>query len=188
MEEHKQSSRHPTPRRPRLLATLALASLLLLPLAACGGDGAETVAPEGADTASETAAADEVQTYQVRGQITGLPDDADPQANLTIRHEAIDDFVSMNGEVVGMSSMSMPFPVADDVDLDAREVGDKVRFTLTVDWDGDPAYQVTSMEALPEDTELEYRKARPGGEDEAGGQDGDMHRESMAHEGDTSGS
>ncbi len=181
MDDRKQSSRHPTSRQPRLLATLALASLLLLPLAACGGDGAETAAPEGTETAGETPAAYDVQTYEVRGQITGLPDDADPQANLTIRHEAIDDFVSMNGEVVGMSSMSMPFPVADDVDLAEREVGDKVRFTLSVDWDGDPAYQVTSMEALPEDTELEYRKARPGGEDQAGGQDGETD-----HEGDPS--
>jgi len=181
--EHRTHS----PRRPQLLPTLALAGLLLLPLvAACGGDDqdAGTAAPNGAETtaaADDAATANDVQNYEVRGQITGLPDDADPQANLTIRHEAIDQFVSMNGEVVGMSSMSMPFPVADEVDLGEMEVGDKVRFTLTVDWDGDPAYQVTTMETLPEDTELEYRKARPAGMDNEG-----MDQEGMEDEGDSS--
>ena len=185
--EHPETQK----RRLHLLPTLALAGLLLLPLAACGGDAADTAAPdEGAETAAETAteaAADDVQSYEVRGQITNLPDDADPQANLTIRHEAIDDFVSMNGEVVGMSSMSMPFPVADDVDLDGMEVGDKVSFTLTVDWDGDPAYQVTRMEPLPEDTELEYRKASPGGEMDHEGMDHEgMNGDAMGHDGDSS--
>lgn len=191
MEHRDNGTRHHDTRHTNFLSSLALAALLLLPLAACGGDATESATPKDdattSDTATETAAASDVQSYEVRGQITGLPDDADPQANLTIRHEAIDEFVSMNGEVVGMSSMSMPFPVAEDVDLEGMEVGSKVRFTLTVDWEGDPAYQVTSMEPLPEDTELEYRNASPGGEPEEMDHDGMDHEgmddEGMDHEG-----
>lgn len=151
----------PTPRTP-VRATLAVSIpiLALLLVAACGGGAGEPTAKDDDDAPSPTAVTD-ARTYQVRGQVTGLPDPADPMANFTIRHEAIDDFESMDGEVVGMSSMSMPFPVGSEVSLDGVEVGDKVSFTLEVDWDGDPAYQVTSLEALPADTELDYRKARP---------------------------
>ena len=135
-------------RTATILAVAALAAATFLAAACSRGAGAED---------DGTAAAH----YTVRGQVSQLPEAGHPGSNLVIRHEAIDDFVSSDGERVGMGSMAMPFPVADDVSLAGIEPGDKVRFTLVVDWDGDPAYQVTDLEKLPADTELVYGKAHP---------------------------
>lgn len=148
----------------KLRSTLpvCLCLLLVAVLPACGG------APEPSQDEAPAAAQDEgggdggdVQVYETRGQVTALPDPADPLTNLRIRHEPIHDFVSIDGEVVGMNSMNMPFPVAEGVGLEGIEVGDPVSFTLEVDWDGDPAYQVTRIEALPEGTELTWGDAVP---------------------------
>jgi hypothetical protein len=54
--------------------------------------------------------------------------------------------------------------VADGVDLAGVEPGAKVAFTLEVEWEGEPPYRVTRIEALPADTELEFRQASPPGE------------------------
>lgn len=163
---------------PVLLLTLILSAGLL---AGCGGTGGEEATPAADDAGTAPQAAeDDARRYEVRGEITAVPDPEDPLSNLVIRHEAIDDFVSFEGEVVGMSSMSMPFPVADDVSLEGVEVGDKVEFTLLVDWEGDPAYQVVRLEELPADTELEYRKAQPPDsvqEDVAEGMTGEVEME-----------
>jgi Cu/Ag efflux protein CusF len=154
------------------LHTLAAAAALTATLAAVGCSGGGAAGGDG-DAASSAAA-----RYEVRGQVSSVPDPGDPLSNLVIRHEAIDGFVGMDGEVVGMDSMSMPFPVAEDVDLAGLEAGDKVSFTFVVDWDGDPAYQVTRIEELPADTAIELRKARPPAAPEdaaAEGGDGEQH-------------
>lgn len=134
----------------RTCATLAAAALAL---GACtGGGGAAPAAGDGIDT------------YETRGVVVRVPDPADPLSNLDIRHEAIDDFRSIDGEVVGMGSMGMPFPLADGVDLGAIAPGDKVAFTLEVEWEGEPPYRVTRIETLPADTELDFREASPPGD------------------------
>jgi len=135
-----------------LLGLAACVAVVLLAVACAGGPAGEANGEPGSDTAAH---------YEVRGQVTAVPTAGDPLSNLVIRHEAIDDFATRDGEVVGMSSMSMPFPLADGVSLDGIAPGDKVRFTLEVDWDGDPAYQITRIEPLPADTEIEYGKAHP---------------------------
>lgn len=133
-------------------AGIALAALLgatALLATACSGGG---MADDGAGA---------LQTYQVRGEVTRL---AAEQGALYIRHEAIDDFVGIDGEVVGMSAMTMPFPLAEGVGVDGVAAGDKVRFTLEVEWSAEELpYRITRVERLPEDTELEFRKAEPGG-------------------------
>lgn len=132
-------------------ATLAAAALIL---AACAGGGGDT----------SPATSDEIDTYESRGIVVRVPDPADPIADLVIRHEAIDDFRSMQGEVVGMDSMSMAFPVGPGVDLTEVEPGAKIEFTLEVEWAGEPPYRVVRIEELPADTELDLRKASPPGE------------------------
>lgn len=130
-----------------------------------GPETAAVPAPEGAD-AGEAAGGEgavEARAYQVRGEIQELPDPEDPLSGLFIRHEAIDDFVNIDNEVRGMDSMTMPFPVAEDLDFEGVEVGDKVIFTLVVDYEADPQFQVTAIEPLPEDTEIEFRRAQPPG-------------------------
>jgi hypothetical protein len=92
--------------------------------------------------------------------VTRVPDPPQPQADLVIRHEAVDDFVGIDGEAVGMDSMTMELPVADGVPFGAVEAGDKVAFTLEVTWRGDLPFRIVAIEELPADTALEFRKAR----------------------------
>lgn len=129
----------------------AFAVMAVAVLAACAGGGAGGPASGGG----------EVFRYETRGVVVRLPDPADPLTDLVIRHEAIDDFRGIDGEVVGMNSMSMAFPVADGVDLAGVEPGAKVAFTLEVEWEDEPPYRVTRIEALPADTELDFRQASP---------------------------
>lgn len=100
--------------------------------------------------------------YRMRGQVLSLPDPAQG-LGLTIHHEAVDTFADLDGDVVGMDAMTMPFPTAAGVDLAPLAAGDKVAFTLEVDWEGDPPYRITAIEELPADTPLEFRDARPPG-------------------------
>lgn len=124
-----------------------LLALLLLAAshAACSGD------PREADGEGEAPGV--VQRYEVRGEVTRLPS-AGVDA-LSVRHEAMPGFVGIDGEVVGMESMTMPFPVGEGVELDGVEVGDKVGFTLEVEWEGDPPYRITRVEELGADTVLD---------------------------------
>jgi Cu/Ag efflux protein CusF len=129
-------------------------------LTACAGGGGK--AQPGA-AASEAAAPRKVATYEGRGEVTGLPDPNDPSTSLTLRHEAIDDFTDIDGDVVGMDPMTMPFPLADGVSLAGLAPGDKVSFTLEVEWEGDPPYRIVRIDKLPPETPLDFRAARPGG-------------------------
>ena len=127
-----QSILRPIPR----LAALLLVPVLVTTLACGPGESgdAEATSPGDGD-------------YTVRGEITQLPEGDGP---LTVRHEAIPDFVSIDGEVVGMDAMTMPFPLADGVSLDGIDAGDPVEFDLEVRWEGSPPYRITRIEELPE--------------------------------------
>lgn len=123
---------------------LAGCLLPLLLLTACSQPAIE------ADLEPETV----VERYEVRGEVVRLPS-AEADA-LTVRHEAIPGFVGVDGQVVGMDSMTMPFPLAEGVALDGVEVGDKVEFTLEVAWEGDPPYRITRVEELGAETVLDF--------------------------------
>jgi len=156
----------PTIAVPRL-RTLALAAAALAPwLVACSGSepagepAAETAAADGG--VEGTAEASRVRRYDVRGQVVRLPDPADPLSDLVIRHEAIPEFEGIDGAKVGMSSMAMPFPLGTGASLEGIGPGDKVAFTLEVDWQADPAYRITRIEKIAAETELEFaQKERP---------------------------
>ncbi|MEM7049591.1 MAG: copper-binding protein [Acidobacteriota bacterium] len=93
--------------------------------------------------------------YDSRAQVVSLPGESAVESALYLHHEAIDEFRDLDGEIVGMPSMTMPFPVASEVDLSEVEIGDKVSFSFEVRWEGDPPYQVLRIEALPPQTELQ---------------------------------
>jgi hypothetical protein len=101
------------------------------------------------------------RTYTVRGQVTQLPDPTNPGTGLYLNHEAVDDFVSRDGEVVGMDPMAMSFPVNEKVSLDGLQVGDVVEFKLHVDWGGQPEVEIVEVRELPAGTKLVFRAARP---------------------------
>jgi hypothetical protein len=104
---------------------------------------------------------DSGRTYTTRGQVIQLPDPANPGTGLTLNHEAVDQFVDRQGELVGMDPMSMPFPVAKGVSLDGLQVSDVVEFDLHVDWSKEPAAEITRIRELPAGTKLDFRAAKP---------------------------
>lgn len=125
----------------RALSILPL--ILLATLAACPGESGRG------------------QTYTVRGQVLQLPGPQDPGA-LTIDHEAIDGWVDRQGKVVGMYPMAMPFPFAKDVSLDGIRAGDKIEFTLRVDWQAETRQvEIVGLRKLPPNTELDFRAPDP---------------------------
>lgn len=131
-----------------LVLLIPISTLVLCSALACSGRSGN-----GASSGTATSA---IQTYEVRGQVTRLPEPG--REALSIRHEAIPDFVDMDGKVVSMDSMAMPFPLASGLDLADIESGDKVRFTLEVEWeDDDLPYRITEIEKLPADTALDWR-------------------------------
>lgn len=119
--------------------------VLTLGVIACGETGNPPPAP------SPTA-----QIYEVRGIVRQLPTDPDAAgAEILIRHEAIPDFVEMNGETSRMGAMSMPFPIDDSKLLEGLEPGDKVTFEFAVDWEGSPPLRLLKLSKLPAETILE---------------------------------
>ena len=122
-----------------------LVSLALAPLVACSSD-----APSDAEATAEA--------YSTRGVVRALPDPSKPGSELQIRHEEVADFRSIDGEVVGMKSMTMPFPI-DPAMLDGVAVGDRVSFDFEVRWQGSPPMKVTRLEVLPPETRLEFETA-----------------------------
>lgn len=101
------------------------------------------------------------RTYTVRGQVTQLPDPNNPGTGLYLNHEAIDDFVSRDGEMVGMDPMTMSFPVAEEVPLEGIGVGDVVELELHVDWGAGTEVEIVGLRELPPGTKLVYRAAKP---------------------------
>jgi Cu/Ag efflux protein CusF len=82
----------------------------------------------------------------VRASVTQLPG---TDNLLYLHHEAIDRFRDEDGKIVGMDSMTMPFPIAKGLSLQGIEAGDKVTATLQIDWKAVPGVQVVAIEELP---------------------------------------
>ena len=104
------------------------------------------------------------RTYTVRGQVTQLPDPANPGTGLYLNHEAIDQFMGRDGEVVGMDPMTMPFQVDEKVPLQDIQVGDVIEFDLRVDWGATPPdseAEIVRIRELPPGTKLQFRAAQP---------------------------
>lgn len=136
------------PRARRLPAAIICAGLVL---AACSERAPNQPPPTAPD-----------QIYRgVRGVVTDLPDPSRPVSNFTIHHERIDDFVNGAGEVVGMTEMQMPFPLAEGVSIEGLAIGDKLSFTFEVRWDRSrtpplPSWHLTEWTRLPPETELHF--------------------------------
>ncbi len=129
------------------LASVLLVTFALGTAAACGGGSPSADSPK--------------QVYTVRGMIRDLPNPDLPGSGFSVQHEPIDDFISLQGEVVGMSSMTMPFPLGKKVNLEGIAIGDPVEFKLQIEWDGNKPVLVTSVKELPPGTELEFGEAQP---------------------------
>jgi hypothetical protein len=91
--------------------------------------------------------------YEVRGRIASLPDKPSG-TQLFITHERIDVFRNREGEIVGMEKMTMPFPVAESIDLQGFSKDEPVRFKFDVDWASN-TFTLFEIEKLPADVELD---------------------------------
>ena len=67
----------------------------------------------------------------------------------------------MSGKVVGMGSMTMSFTPAKDLSLAILKSGDKIEFTLRVDWSKNRS-EITRFTVLPGDTNLDFGGKMPG--------------------------
>lgn len=85
---------------------------------------------------SSTSPAIKVAEYTLRGRIATVPEPGKPAGGLQIHHEPIPEFKSnFNALPDGMAEMTMPFPLAEGVSLEAFKPRDAVEFTFAVDYD-----------------------------------------------------
>lgn len=159
-------------RRPLVRPLPFLALLAAAMLTACGG---------------EEAAQEPAEVYTSRGMVRHLPKAARAGAEMRILHEAMPDFRSENGDVVGMESMSMPFPVATSEIFEGLAVGDRVQFDFEVRWQGKGSpLLLTRVEKLPPGTRLEFESPpmEPVDEPVGASQKNEGSSEEGTHEGD----
>jgi Copper binding periplasmic protein CusF len=96
------------------------------------------------------------EVYTVRGVVERLPQAGGPDRDLYIHHAPIPDFRDEHGTVVGMRSMTMPFPVADGVSLAGIAPGDPVEFAFAIRWKEPAGYQVVRIRRLPPGTVVDF--------------------------------
>ncbi len=94
--------------------------------------------------------------FTVRGIVERLPQAEGPDRDLYIHHAPIPNFRDEHGKVVGMMSMTMPFPVADDVSLAGIAPGDPVEFAFAISWKQPAGYQVIRIHKLPAGTVVDF--------------------------------
>ena len=127
------------------LSTIGISSVFMV---GCGPKTPPTAEP-----------VDQVVAYTVRGRITEVPEEGRPASEFAIRHEPIPSFLS-GGEVVGMASMTMPFPLKEGVSIDGLSVGQAVEMTFEVTYDHESKspinVQATKITPLPKDTVLVF--------------------------------
>ena len=127
----------------------------LLPFAVAAGCDKPPVAPP--------------ESYRVRAQVRQLPAPDTPGGEILVRHEAIAGFKNADGEIVGMESMSMSFPLADAALAAGLEVGDRIEMAFEVSWHGGNPLSVTAIKKLPADARLAFEAPEPTDAEAPGG-------------------
>jgi Cu/Ag efflux protein CusF len=143
-----------TPRSLLQAATFVL--VVAVVSVACGAPADDTGAQATAETSQPAG-----DGYTVRGVVIEIQDADQAEARLRIQHEAIPDFKGMDGKAWegGMESMTMIFAVAEGVSLDGVSAGNKLEFTLVMDWEKNPNQWITEIVKLPAETELSFGPA-----------------------------
>ncbi len=99
------------------------------------------------------------ESYRVRAQVRQVPAPDAARGEILVRHEAIPSFKNEGGEIVGMDSMSMPFPLADVGLAAGLAAGDRIEMGFEVSWHGGNPLKVTAIEKLPAGTRLAFEPA-----------------------------
>lgn len=96
------------------------------------------------------------RSYQLRGTVRQVSNPDGANAQVWIHHEAVEEFIGIDGEVRPMQAMTMPFSVSGTLGISTLTPGTKIAFELTVDWSADKPGLITAIETLPEDTVLDF--------------------------------
>lgn len=131
-----------------LLGGLLLVLAVALGLTACSPRDPELAPPD--------------HTYQTQGVVYGVTEVEGQWPELVIHHQSIPEFVSREGEVSGMDSMTMPFTVSPELSLAEVDEGDAIDFRFEVRWEGHPTLLVTSLERLPQGTVIDFAPGERG--------------------------
>jgi Cu/Ag efflux protein CusF len=107
------------------------------------------------------AAASDAQTYVVRGEVISVPQAGAPGTQLIIKHEPIDYFRDSTGQIIGMSTMGMPFTLGKGVSLEGIRPGDKIEMRWVLQWKPEAKEYVESLRKLPIETQLKFGEAHP---------------------------
>ena len=107
------------------------------------------------------AEASDAQTYVVRGEVISVPQAGKPGTEFIVKHEPVDNFRNASGQIVGMSTMGMPFTPGKDVLLDGIKPGDKIEMRWVLQWKPEAKEYVESVRKLPMETQLRFGDAHP---------------------------
>jgi hypothetical protein len=108
-----------------------------------------------------TGAASDAQIYLIRGEVISVPQADKPGTEFIVKHEPIDNFRNASGQIVGMSTMGMPFTPGKDVLLDGIKPGDKIEMRWVIQWKPEAKEYVESVRKLPMETQLRFGDAHP---------------------------
>ncbi len=107
------------------------------------------------------AAARDARIYMVRGEVISVPQPGKTGTEFIVKHEPIDNFRDAGGQIVGMSSMGMPFTLGKGVLLEGIKPGDKIEMRWIVQWKPEAKEFVESVRRLPIETQLRFGEAHP---------------------------
>jgi Cu/Ag efflux protein CusF len=108
-----------------------------------------------------TAAARDADVYVLRGEVISVQQADTAGTEFIVKHEPIDNFRDAGGQIVGMSSMGMPFTPGKGVSLEGIKPGDKIEMRWVVQWEPEAKEFVESVRRLPIETQLRFGEAHP---------------------------
>ena len=106
-------------------------------------------------------AASDTRMYVIRGEVISVPQAGKRGTQFIVKHEPIDNFRDASGQIVGMSTMGMPFTPGKDVSLEGIRPGDKIEIKWVMQWKPEVKEYVESVQKLPAETQLRFGKAHP---------------------------
>lgn len=115
----------------------------------------------GQSNKTTAASARDAQIYMLRGEVISVPLTDKPGTEFIVKHEPIDSFRDASGQIVGMSSMGMPFTPGKGVSLEGIKPGDKIEMRWVVQWQPEAKEFVESVHRLPIETQLRFGEAHP---------------------------
>jgi Cu/Ag efflux protein CusF len=118
------------------------------------------------EAAVDPASDPDADVYQLRGEVMSLPAEG-TAGEVMIRHEAIADFRDRSGEPVGMNTMEMGFQPAEPGVLEGLEVGDKIEFRWSVNFERN-SMVFDAVRVLDDEVELDFGPRATQGEGHAG--------------------